>query len=206
MEKLFTIFLTVFTAIIFTGITCHGAEDVIHGCDKEVNGQLRAVKDAGQCRQPEVFASWNQTELQEPLERKGPESFPGPRETAGNGNVWITHQGNAVALTDSVTQIMSLMVPAGTYAISAKVSVTNSDSIVQSAYCTLNTGNITGVDLAGGAEDNEQVISLLDVATFASDTAITLSCLTLNGSVMGGVLTAVEVENFTQQSNLRKSE
>jgi hypothetical protein len=203
MEKSLTIFLTVFIAISFTGITCHGAEDVIYGCDKKVNGQGRAVKDAGQCRRSEL-TSWNQTGPREPPEHEGPEGPPGPQETSGTGNVWITHQGNAVALTDSVTQVMSLMVPAGTYAISAKVSVTNLDSAVQSAYCALSTGNISGVDLAGGAEDNEQVISLLDAATFASDTAITLSCLTLNGSVMDGVLAAIEVENLTQQSSLRK--
>jgi hypothetical protein len=99
---------------------------------------------------------------------------------------------------------MSLIVPAGTYAISAKASVANLDSAVQSAYCALSTGDISGVELTGGAEGSEQLISLLDGATFASDTAITLSCLTLNGSVTDGVLTAIAVENLTQQSSLRK--
>ena len=205
MKKPLTIFLAVFIAVIFTDITCYGTEDVIYGCYKKVNGQLRVIKDAGQCQPSEVLTSWNQTGPQGPSGSERPENPPGPPETPGSGNVWIRHQGNAVALTDSVAQVMSLMVPAGTYAISSKASVANFDSAVQSAYCALSTGDISGVELAGGAEDNEHVISLLDVATFTSDTAITLSCLTLNGSATDGVLTAIEVENLVQQSSLKKS-
>lgn len=192
MKKLLTIFLTVFIAVMFTRFTCYGAEEVIYECYKKVNGQLIVVEDAGQCRPSEVLTSWNQI---------GPPGTPG---TAGAGNMWIRHQGNAVPLTDRVAQVMSLIVPAGTYAISAKASVANFDSAVQSAYCALSTGDISGVELAGGAEDNEQVISLRDAATFTSDTAITLSCLTLNGSATDGVLTAIEVESLTQQSSLRE--
>jgi len=202
--KSLAIFLVVLISIIVTDVTCYGAEDVIYGCYKKVNGQLRVIKDPGQCRPSEALTSWNQTGPQGP---SGPEELkdpPGPTGTAGTGNIWIRHQGNAVALTDSAAQVMSLIVPAGTYAISAKASVANFDSAVQSAYCALSTGDISGVELAGGAEDNKQVISLLDAATFSSDTAITLSCLTLNGSATDGVLTAIEVENLTQQSSLRK--
>ena len=117
MKKSLTMFLTVLIAVIFTGITCYGAEDVIDECYKKVNGQLRVVKDAGQCRPSEVLTSWNQTGPQGPPGAEGPEGSPGSPGTAGIGNVWITHQGNAVALTDSVAQVMSLIVPAGTYAM-----------------------------------------------------------------------------------------
>jgi hypothetical protein len=47
---------------------------------------------------------------------------------------------------------------------------------------------------AGGTDDFAQEISLLDAAPFASDTAITLSCATFNGSAAEGVLSAIEVE------------
>ena len=204
MKKSLTIFLTVLIAVVFTDITCYGAEDMIYGCYKKVNGQLSLIKDAGQCRPSEILTSWNQTGSQGPSGSEGPEDPPGPPGTAGTGNVWIRHQGNAVALTDSVAQVMSLIVPAGSYAVSAKASLANLDSAAQSAYCALSTGDISGVELAGVAEDNEQVISLLDTATFASDTAITLSCLTLNGSAADGVLTAIEAVNLTQQSSLRQ--
>jgi len=48
------------------------------------------------------------------------------------------------------------------------------------------------------------MINLLDAATFASDTAITMTCFTLNGSAMDGVLGAIEVGSLTQQSSLKK--
>ena len=204
MKKLLTIFLTVFIVIMFTRITCYGAEEVIYECYKKVNSQLIVVEDAGQCRPLEVLTCWNQTGPQGPPGPERPENSPGSPGTAGAGNIWIRHQGNAVTLTDSVAQVMSLIVPAGTYAISAKASVANFDSAVQSAYCALSTGDISGVELAGGSEDNKQVISLLDAATFSSDTAITLSCLTLNGNATDGILTAIEVENLAQQSSLRE--
>ena len=90
--------------------------------------------------------------------------------------------------------MLLLNVPAGTYAISAKVSVANADSLVQPATCSLNTGDVSGVVLGGGVDDNEQVISLLDAAIFGVDTTITLTCYTLNGSAVDGVLEAIEVE------------
>ena len=201
MKKSLTIFVAVFIAVIFTGITCYGADNVIYGCYKKVNGQLRIVKGSGQCRPPEVSIFWNQVGPQGPPGPEGPQGPPGP---PGTGNVWITHQGNPVTLTDTGAQVLSLTVPAGTYAISAKASVANLDSAVQPAYCALSTGDTSEVELAGGSDDIEQVISLLDAATFASQTAITLSCFTFNGSAVDGVLAAIEVGDLTQQSSLRK--
>ena len=204
MTKPLTIFLAAFISVIFTGITCYGDEDVMDGCYKEVNGQLRVVRDVGQCRPSEVLPSWNQTEPQEPPRIEGLEGASGPPGAAGTRNTWITHQADAVVLADSVVQVLSITVPTGTYSVSARASVVNFDSAVQSAYCALSTGDMSGVELAGGPEDSKQVISLLDTAAFVSNTAITLSCLTLNGNVTDGVLTAIEVENLTQQSSLNK--
>jgi len=204
VKKLLAIFLTAFIAVIFIHNTCYCAEEVIYGCYKKVNGQWIVVEDAGQCRPSEVLPSWNQTEPQEPPRIEGLEGVSGPPGATGTRNTWITHQGDAVALTDSVVQVLSITVPTGTYSVSARASVVNFDSAVQSAYCALSTGDMSGVELAGGPEDSKQVISLLDTAAFVSNTAITLSCLTLNGNVTDGVLTAIEVENLTQQSSLNK--
>jgi hypothetical protein len=97
-------------------------------------------------------------------------------------------------LTNTGVQVLLLNIPAGTYAISAKVSVANLDPLVRPASCVLSTGDISGVELGPGADDFEQVISLLDAFTFTSDTAITFSCATFNGSAVDGVLAAIEVE------------
>jgi len=87
--------------------------------------------------------------------------------------------------------VLTLNVPAGTYAISGKVSVANLDSVDQTASCVLITGDTTSVKLGAGTA---QEISMLDVGTFDIDTAITLSCATSNGNAMDGVLAAIEVE------------
>ncbi len=159
--------------------------DVIYACYKKVNGQLRIVKDFGQCRPSELPISWNQM---------GP---PGP---AGGGNIWITRQSKPVALGNEMeVQVLSLTVPAGSYAISAKVSVANSVSAVQTASCTLSTGDTSVVELAGVDDDMEQVISLLDADTFTSETTITLKCFTTEGSATNGVLAAMEVGSLTEQ-------
>jgi hypothetical protein len=173
--------------------------DVIYACYKKVNGQLRIVKDFGQCRPSELPISWNQMGPPGP---PGPEGPPGP---AGAGNIWITRQSNPVALGNEMeVQVLSLTVPAGTYAISAKVSVANSVSAVQTAYCTLSTGDTSVVELAGVDDDMEQVISLLDADTFTSETTITLKCFTTEGSATNGVLAAIEVGSLTEQSSLKK--
>ena len=67
----------------------------------------------------------------------------------------------------------------------------NLDSVVRSASCVLNTGDMTSVVLEAGTA---QEISLLDAAAFDSDATITLSCVTSNGSAAEGVLEALEVE------------
>jgi hypothetical protein len=58
--------------VLFTGIACYGAEDVIYGCYKKINGQLRIVKDPGKCRPPEIAISWNE------IGPAGPEGPTGP--------------------------------------------------------------------------------------------------------------------------------
>ena len=203
MRKPLTIAVIVLTMVIFAGVTCYGADNVIYGCYKKVNGQLRIVKGPGQCRPPEVSIFWNQVGPQGPPGPQGPAGPPGPQGPpgpAGTGNMWITHQGTTpVVLSSTGVQVLSLTVPAGTYAISAKVSVTNADAAPQSAQCMLSTGDLSLVEIEGG-NDVGEMISLLDAATFTSDTPIILTCFTLNGSAMDGVLGAIEVENLTTQS------
>jgi hypothetical protein len=92
-------------------------------------------------------------------------------------------------------EVLSLLVPAGSYALSAKVSVTNfAETGVSPAFCVLSTGDISNVVLGAWLDDDKtQVISLLDDATFAAATAITLTCTTNTGEATNGVLSAIQV-------------
>ncbi len=220
MRKPLAIGVIVLTVVLFAGITCYGAENIIYGCFQKNNGQLRIVSDPGNCRPSERSIFWNQvgpvgpTGPQGPMGPTGPqgptgpEGPPGPtgptgpQGPAGISNMSIARQGTAsVPLNNAEVEVLSLTVPAGTYAISAKVSVSNADAAVQAAHCTLSTGDSSEVQIAAGNLVGE-MISLLDADTFASDTAIVLTCFTLNGSAMDGVLEAIQVGSLTEQTIL----
>lgn len=166
------------------------AEGVIFGCFKKVNGQLRVVSGPGQCLPSETSIFWNKVGPQGPQGPVGPQGPPGPPPT-----LRITHQASGVTLKVP-GEVLSLPVPAGSYAISAKVTVINLDNIHQVAFCFLSTGDSSGVVLGPAGDDSAQVISLLDAATFTStsDKTITLTCDTTNGEATNGVLSAIEVE------------
>jgi len=163
-------------------------DGLIYGCYKKVNGQLRIVDGPADCRPSEFSIFWNQTGPPGPPGPEGPQGPPGPPPI-----LWTARQSTPVILTDTggPVLVLELNVPAGTYAISGKVSVTNLDSVDQTASCVLITGDTTSVKLGAGTA---QEISMLDVGKFDVDTAITLSCATFNGSAAEGVLSAIEVE------------
>jgi hypothetical protein len=200
--------------------------DVIYACYKKVNGQLRIVKDFGQCRPSELPISWNKmgppgpegppgptgptgpmgpTGPAGPVGATGPTGPTGPEGPPGTGNMWIVHQGaDAVELNSNGVQVLSLMVPAGSYAISAKVSVANLEEGDEFAQCTLSTGDSSLISVEEFSDGG--MIVLLDAATFASDTEIILECsINVNvGLARDGVLGAIEIGNFTDQSILKK--
>ena len=168
-----------------------GQPGVIYGCYKQVNGQLRVVRGPGQCLPSESPIYWNQVGPQGPPGPpgpQGPQGPPGPPPT-----LWIAHQEIDVSLGGVTDKVLSLLVPAGSYAISAKVSVINLDNIRQAAFCTLSTGDESVVVLGPGADDSAQVISLLDDAIFAKDETIILRCFTYKGEATNAVLSAIEV-------------
>lgn len=199
-------------------------DGVIKACYKKVNGQLRLVKDFSECHPSELPISWNQmgppgptgptgpTGPQGPIGLTGPTGPTGPAGEGTAAKVWIARQENEAQLGgDLHTDVLSLTVPIGAYAIIAKVELSNSipyDSTYpppyEEAFCYLNTGtgfppytrpllDSSTVVLAGDGEDNQQVISLLDAETFAEETVINLTCFTWNGYATNGVLEAIEV-------------
>ena len=68
---------------------------------------------------------------QDPRDREGPPGPEGPQGPPGPPPIlWTARQSTPVNLTDTggPVQVLTLNVPAGTYAISGKVSVANLDS------------------------------------------------------------------------------
>ncbi len=69
MRNLIVSIVIILAVLFVTGIQSQGEEDVIHGCYKKKNGQLRIVKKNKKCRKSETPISWNQT---------GPQGEQGP--------------------------------------------------------------------------------------------------------------------------------
>ena len=61
--------------------------NVITGCYQKVNGQLRIVNNASQCRPSEIAISWNILGPQGPAGPQGPEGPQGPSGPAGTDGI-----------------------------------------------------------------------------------------------------------------------
>jgi hypothetical protein len=99
-----------------------------------------------------------------------------------------------IAIGGSGADVVSLVVPAGNYLIAGKAELSNFDGDTQAADCSLSTVDDSRVFLGpdGGAAD-DLVVPLLDTASFATDTSITMHCHTFNGLAFRSVLTATRV-------------
>jgi hypothetical protein len=86
MKRLMILIGMVFASLVLIGSPCHGEENVIHGCYKKNNGQLRIVNNPSQCNPSEVPISWNQVGLQGP---EGPQGEPGPPGAPGEGGLGV---------------------------------------------------------------------------------------------------------------------
>lgn len=82
MKRLVILTGMVWASLVLMGSPCYGEENVIHGCYKKNNGQLRIVNNPSQCNPSEVPISWSQVGPQGP---EGPQGEPGPPGAPGEG-------------------------------------------------------------------------------------------------------------------------
>jgi hypothetical protein len=76
--------------------------------------------------------------------------------------------------------IVSKTVPAGSYAIFARVEVFNEDSDHQDLDCTLSTGVVGKIQVPAIQDASLVLMTLQDVATFTDQTTITMHCSGFN--------------------------
>ncbi len=109
-------------------------------------------------------------------------------------HLYITAAAGAIDISGGDHQVASLQqVPAGSYFITAKVTLFNADRDDQDAHCTLSTGDLSETRLGPNPDDGEQVITLHDSATFSSPTDIVLTCNTFSGAALDIKLAALAV-------------
>ena len=98
---------------------------VIHGCYLKINGQLRVIDTAvSSCTPSETLLQWSQTGPQGP---EGPQGPPGPEgpsgSTAFGGFAEVIEGFGSEGVPDVTGTIGTLQLPAGKYAIFAKVNL-----------------------------------------------------------------------------------
>jgi hypothetical protein len=148
---------------------------VIHGCYRNVGGDLRVIDDAqGRCRNNETDLNWN---------AQGP---PGP---SGSSHAFEAKSAVAV-VQETGTSIVSLDVPAASYVVFGKTTLF-SDPVA--ASCLLLAG-ASEVDRTLWTNDNTETISLLGTVELDS-TVLSIQCESESKSEARNIqLVATEVD------------
>lgn len=145
---------------------------------------------------------------------KGPQGEQGPPGPAGASDGYLA-EGFASPLPDGFGTITSLSVPAGSFIVSASMSVSIGPDADETFFtCFLqfedDDGSSRGAeaiaDLEAGGPNARRSLAMTDGGSLSSDGTIELKCQdvtsdagTSGGSVLLGHLTAVEVGTLTEQ-------
>jgi hypothetical protein len=134
----------------------------------------------------------------------GPVGPPGPAGPAGAASAtsaFIARQNSEVDYGTSPTNVVTLNLPVGVYAVFAKVEVTNNDGSPQTETCSLSTGESGQVRLDGQdtngtgiTEDSySQIMALQDLLTLSTAGSVSMTCNGFSGIATGGKITAIQV-------------
>lgn len=193
---------------------------VIHGCYKNVSGDLRVVDSAtSSCKNNETSLVWNQAGTPGPQGPagpqgpQGPEGPQGPPGPAGGGPAFngkqapqtFAHLQGVTAGPNVGTVVVSVNVPPGSYAISAKAALINFATEFGQVACFLSTGDRTEVALTPaptiGVDRPRDAVALQDVGTFTAPTTVAMTCRSPDNVVaVDGALTALQVSSVSSET------
>jgi len=190
---------------------------VIHGCysangSKVKGGTALNIVDSGSnvCSNGQASVAWNQTGPQGPQGPQGDQGIQGIQGPAGPSDAFGATQPDILNFTTGEQIAVSLTLPAGSYAMAAKVTVGNrGDDTLGAFLCSLRhgqTGNVgideSGVQLSGGAPSAPGSTATLPFAgtlVISGTDTVNLLCGTTSPDafVQFGQITAVKVATVT---------
>ena len=215
--------VAVATTFVTNGYT--DSSGAYHGCVSLAN-VLRVIPPSGSCQKGETAIAWNQVGQQgakgDPGAKgdvglQGPKGDPGPTGPKGekgdsgataafvlNGTVG---SGHVVHVDDPQTLIASLPLPAGSYAVFAKVVVDVTAGVASSRLAcyvddAANRSAASGTDnstvTVGGS--TQQVLSVQGALVLAAPGAIDLKCFAAHGdaTLYQPAITAIPVDALAQ--------
>jgi hypothetical protein len=169
--------MVVVAAISAAYATIPDSSGVIHGCYNTKYGQLRVIDPTvSNCTPTETPLEWSQTGPQGVVGPQGPPGPQGPAETTAFGGF---SQVQSDGLPDDMATLGKLLLPAGKYAIFAKIKITNAefDADLTLVVCRLiaesdvDEGNVLGEGKFVGG-----VISLNLLHEFAAEGFAQVAC------------------------------
>ena len=182
------------------------AAGVIHGCYENKgakSGDLRVIDPADQsCTNHETAISWSQSGPEGLAGPQGPEGQQGPQGPAGaGGDAFFAEVGDEFIQLEGAgdVPVVSVPVPAGSYAVFAKTSIISFEPTSIGARCTLSTGNSSVARFPDqspvGAENLSQVLSVQDAVTLTAPSTLVLTCAAGPGTAVAtlAAITAIQV-------------
>lgn len=202
------------------------SNNTINGCYTTKSGALRVIDtSAGTCAKGETAISWNRTGpqglpgvkgdtgpagpagapgAQGPAGPAGSAGAPGATGPSGASEVYVTrHDANQTINQQGGSIVTTLVLPAGSYALTAKVDVNMGPYNAlgeQNAVCAIYQGG-NAVDTAYGSLNQYSDANLAlsaAVTVAAEETAFQMICGSVSGQLAGfthdAVMTAVRVD------------
>ena len=160
--------------------------DEIHACITKSSGQLRVVSTTGQCKSNEAPLTWS---VEGPVGPTGPQGPPG---ADGQPGLVSAHQAEASGAPSgtplgsfvSGDLLTSMNLPAGNWAIFARVRISADTSVEYAATCSIRVasppqtedeiGTLETVPTSGLT--NSKIVSMMAVTALTADGTVELRC------------------------------
>lgn len=193
---------------------------VIYGCYNNTNGSARIIDNTTtSCKNGETTIQWNQTGpagpqgptgptgpqgatgpqgVPGPQGATGPQGVAGPPGTNGTSNLYISEkEGYPIRDIRTPEVLNSLNLPAGSYLVTATITVFNGDEDLQTLDCVLDqTGRVEHLRMFGGTNGQITITTSLIVS---GASAVTLTCGGFHIVPARTVITAIPVGTISAQ-------
>lgn len=185
---------------------------LISGCYVKSSGTLRVIDPSTMaCKTGEALIQWNQTGpagatgatggtgatgATGPTGATGADGPPGatgaagPAGPSGPSDAYSDSNLNGTGINNPGTELVRLDLPAGSYALFGKATLSNDDGDSQEAQCRLSTGEAAFTRLGG---DAWQVVVVQDLLSLGSPGTVSMTCSTYDGGGSSAKLTAIRV-------------
>lgn len=170
MKRMLLILLSFVFTIVVTGMVCQANDpNIINGCYKKENGQLRVVKNANECLPSEVPISWygidEPVQLSEiRIDQPGTDydeyfELSGPPDSTLDGLTYIVigDYGANNGVIESIVDLAGNSIPASGFLVAAEGSFTLGTADLTTDLIFENSDNVTHLlvmDFTGAIDDD----------------------------------------------------